>query len=230
MKVEVCANGLQSALNAQRGGAHRIELCVDLSVGGLSPSEAIIRQVMQHISIPVNVLLRPRAGNFCYNDQELEAIYRGIELCKDLCCAGVVSGALDSTGNLNAEAVGEMIRRSGHLEFTFHRAIDVTQSPMDILDELIEMGATRILTSGGQPTAIDGIGLLSKLKERAAGRISIMPGGGINSDNVRSFLDHGFDAIHLSAIKKPASKTLFDNPVQGVSDVEEIQKVVELLS
>ena len=123
-----------------------------------------------------------------------------------------------------------MIALCDEMEFTFHRAMDVAQSPLRVLKQLIELGANRVLSSGGAPTALQGLSMLNDLQQAANGQISIMPGGGINSSNAHNFFIGGFDAVHLSAIKKPPSTSLFDNPVQGVSDPEEIKKVVELLS
>ena len=230
MKVEVCANGLESALNAQKGGAHRIELCVDLSVGGLTPSQDLIEEVLNQLHIPVHVLIRPRGGNFVYTREELQTIYNSIEICRELGCTGVVSGALNPDGTLHTEAVARMIALSKDMEFTFHRAIDLAVAPIEILKQLIVLGANRVLSSGGKPTAIEGLPVLTKLQEAAEEKISIMPGGGINSGNAQAFSAHGFDAVHLSAIAKPPSTSLFDNAVHGVSDVDEIRKVVRILS
>jgi len=230
MLVEICANGFESASNAQLGGADRIELCVDLSVGGLTPPLALIEKVRQELSIPIHVLVRPRAGDFVYNTQELQSILDSIEICNKIGCAGIVSGALDANGHLDRAAVKQMIAACGDMEFTFHRAIDVAKNPTELLGQLIELGATRVLSSGGETTAETGMKQLIELMEQARGRIEIMPGGGIGSHNAKSFLENGFEHLHLSAIKKPPSDSLFDNPVSGTSDLKEIQAVVQLLS
>lgn len=230
MQVEICANGLVSARNAQLGGAHRIELCVDLSVGGVTPPLDLIQSVRDQLEIPVHVLIRPRSGNFVYTSQELNNIYQSIELCQHAGCAGVVSGALTRQEEVDQSAIRYMKDLCKNMEFTFHRAMDVVHEPSKAMEVLIDLGVNRILTSGGKPTAVEGMDRLIRLKAQAKERITVMPGGGISSFNAGLFKAQGFDAVHLSAIPKAPSQSLFNNPVSGVSDLKEIQKVVSLLS
>lgn len=232
MIVEICANGYESARIAQEAGAHRIELCVNLSVGGLTPSFELIKKVMDQLSIETHVLIRPRAGDFCYSETEIEQMIADIEQCKQLGCAGVVSGALTSEKIVDIKRTQKLIDAAQDMEFTFHRAIDVAKEPRQALREMMLMGVTRVLSSGQEPKAIEGISILQEFLKEANNYLQIMPGGGINSSNVLQFKEAGFEMVHLSAIKKATetSKDLFNNNVQGISDPAEIKKVISLLS
>ncbi|MCH9661605.1 MAG: copper homeostasis protein CutC [Bacteroidetes bacterium] len=232
MIIEICANGFESARIAQEAGAHRIELCIDLSVGGLTPSYELIHKVKEELAIETHVLIRPRSGNFCYSEEELNGMISDIIYCKQLGCAGVVSGVLTSDNELDITATKRLISAAQDMEFTFHRAIDIAKAPRQALREMILMGVTRVLSSGQEAKAIDGIELLKTFLKDVDTSFQIMPGGGITSSNVLTFKEVGFNMVHLSAIKKNmhASQDLFNSDVQGVSDAAEIQRVIQLLS
>ncbi|MEL6811680.1 MAG: copper homeostasis protein CutC [Bacteroidota bacterium] len=230
MIVEICANSYESALVAQNTGADRIELCTDLSVGGLTPSRREIEKVMQKLSIPTHVLIRPRPGDFCYSEAELETMLKDIAFCKELGCAGVVSGVL-STNNMIAPSESKrLIEASQGMEFTFHRAFDQAISAPNMVNLLMSFGVTRLLSSGRELKAIDGINFLKNLNEFIGDKVQIMPGGGINSENALAFKEAGFKMIHLSATKKTATNGMFDSKVEGHSDPAEIEQVIQLLS
>ncbi len=147
MKLEICASNYQSANNAQNAGAHRIELCSELAVGGITPSYGLIKQVIENLSIPVFVLIRPRSGDFTYSDADFEIMKQDIQMCKKLGCKGIVSGVLNSDNTIDIERTKTLIELSKPLPFTFHRAFDWTPNPFEALKSLINLNVNRILTS-----------------------------------------------------------------------------------
>lgn len=185
--LEICANSLDSALHAAAGGADRIELCAELSLGGVTPSAATIRLAVQRLNIPVFVLIRPRAGDFCYSFLELEVMAEDILFCKSAGCQGVVFGVLKADGTLDFAEMKKLVALARPMEVTFHRAFDVSAKPFEMLEELISLGVERVLTSGQQNKAIDGLPFFKKLLKRADNRIKILAGSGINAANVSAF-------------------------------------------
>lgn len=196
MRVEVCANSLESAQNAERAGAHRIELCAELGVGGITPSAGLLRAVRNAVQIPVYVLIRPRSGSFCYSDEEFEVMKRDIAFCKDEGCLGIVSGILLSNMQLDATRTAELVQLAGSMDFTFHRAFDWVPDPLATLKELKNLGVMRILTSGQATSAVEGLPLITQLQSEFEG--VVMAGGGINPNNVGEFKNAGIREIHLS--------------------------------
>tara|TARA_R110000765_G_scaffold143801_2_gene245545 strand:+ start:2538 stop:3305 length:768 start_codon:yes stop_codon:yes gene_type:complete len=239
MIVEVCANSLESALNAQKAGADRIELCNELAVGGVTPSFGLLQLIKEHISIPVNVLIRPRSGDFSYSDPEFEIMKKDIALCRDLGFNGIVSGVLSRDFTLDYKRTKELIGESGPLQFTFHRAFDWVSDPMATLQQLQELEVDTILSSGQQKSSVQGMELLTRLLKKSKGCV-IMPGGGIRDTNVLEFKKQGFGAVHLSGIK--FHKTLEHTPEIpmsspgflrddeiGISDLATLKEVVRLV-
>ncbi|MCM4152872.1 copper homeostasis protein CutC [Arenibacter sp. N53] len=214
MIVEVCANSLESAVNAQKAGADRIELCTELAGGGTTPSFGLLKVIKKYISIPVNVLIRPRSGEFTYSDLEFEIMKKDIELCKELGFNGIVSGVLKKDFTLDVERTKELINLSKPMQFTFHRAFDWVEDPMATLKQLEELEVDTILSSGQQNSSVAGIDLLSKLLNKSE-RTVIMPGGGIQDSNVLEFKKKGFGAVHLTGIK--FHRTLDHTPVVPMS-------------
>ncbi|MCW5520919.1 copper homeostasis protein CutC [Aureitalea sp. L0-47] len=230
MIVEICASNFESARIAQECGADRIELCTDLGVGGLTPSRESIQKVTTELDIPINVLVRPRKGNFVYSEVEFHEMLDTIEFCRELNCAGVVSGVLTQENEIDFERTKHLVKASEGMEFTFHRAFDEVADPISALNSLIALGVDRLLSSGLELNAADGIPLLKQLQEHSAGRIEIMPGAGINETNAQLFKVAGFQSIHLSAIKKGiAINSMFETGVEGVSDSEIIKKVITIV-
>jgi copper homeostasis protein len=180
MILEVCANSYESAINAEKAGAHRIELCENLAVGGLTPNYKLAKEVISDLSIPVFILIRPRDGDFNYSKNEFEQIKKDIILFKDLGCKGIVSGILTKDKNLDINRTKELIKLSRPLEFTFHRAFDEVINPIETLHQLIKLKVNRLLTSGQMKTAIKGIDMIKKLIILSENKIKIMPGSGIN--------------------------------------------------
>lgn len=182
--LEVAANSVASALAAQAGGAGRIELCAALELGGLTPSHAQIALARERLRIPLYVLVRPRAGDFAYDDDECETMLRDIEACAALGCDGVVLGVLDADGSVDSGRCGALVAAAKGLGVTFHRAIDVSRDPLAALEDVVALGCERVLSSGAQPDALQGAALLRAMVQRAGERIVVMPGAGVDAGNV----------------------------------------------
>lgn len=229
MKVEVCASNFESAEAALNGGAHRIELCESLAVGGLTPSRLLIKRVLKEIALPTHVLIRAREGDFHYTKEELNTMLEDIRICRDLGCQGIVAGALTSEGTIDLEATERLINASHGMHFTFHRAFDVSKDPIESLQQLNELGVHSLLSSGQAITASEGKELLFKLKAETGHGIEIIPAAGINATNVSQFKEAGFGYVHLSAIDKSQSGTDFFNTGKaGISNLRTIKDVVKL--
>lgn len=236
MILEICASNYQSAINAEKAGAHRIELCSELAVGGITPSYGFINQVIEDVSIPVFVLIRPRSGNFNYSEEEFNIMKKDIELCKELGCRGIVSGILNRDNTLDVSRTAQLLALSKPLEFTFHRAFDWTPNPYEAMEQLIQLNVNRILTSGQESSAEKGIFALQQLKKLADGRIQIIPAGGINQNNILIFKGGGFEEVHCSATMasninpepKVAmnSQKFFEETISYQSDVELIKSIL----
>lgn len=234
MIVEICANSYQSAMNAEKAGAHRIELCSELAVGGVTPSYGLLKKVLQDISIPVHVLIRPRGGDFTYSDEEFEIMKENILLCKELGCAGIVSGVLHLNNTIDLVRTQELAALSKPMSFTFHRAFDWLKNPKDSLLQLSKIGVDRVLTSGQKTSAEEGISLLLELKDVTD--VKILPGGGIKAHNIHLFKKAGFDEAHFSASKQAQtintpeismnSSKLFDETKVSFSDINIIKNIL----
>ena len=199
IQVEVCIESVADAVTAANAGANRLELCSSLALGGITPSIAVIEAVRKAVSIPIMVLIRPRAGGFCYSDTEFRVLLRELELAIQFGADGIVTGVLTEAGDVDVSRCRQIIEKAKGRSVVFHRAFDFTPQPVDALDSLIDLGYTRLLTSGQRSSAIEGVDLIGKLREHAAGRIEILPGGGINAGNVIDLLTRsGCDQIHAS--------------------------------
>jgi len=181
--IEICVESLALAVAAERGGAERIELCSDLSVGGVTPNTELMRSVRQSVSIPIHVLIRPRAGDFCYSAQEFERMRHEIGLAKEIGMDGIVAGVLTPSGEVDGERTRALVGLAHPLSVVFHRAFDQVPDMRSALEAVIETGAKRILTSGGVRDAMDHLDSLEQLVVDARERIVIMPGGGIRASH-----------------------------------------------
>ncbi len=198
--LEVCASTLSSALAAQAAGAQRIELCSGLGVGGLTPSLGLLQTARACLTIPIYVLIRPRQGHFCYGDGELSVMLRDIALCREAGADGVVVGALDARGRLPQRQLRQLVAAAKGMGLTFHRAFDWVTDPIESFEILIDLGFDRVLTAGRAPTAYEGRHTLRQWVEYTAGRLTILPGGGITPSNIRSLAEQtGAREFHLSA-------------------------------
>ena len=237
MIIEVCANSFQSACNAQIARADRVELCSELSIGGITPSYGLLKKITSKLDIPVHVLIRPRSGDFCYSSSEFEIMKENILLCKSLDCSGIVSGILLKDMTVDEQRTKQLIDLAYPLPFTFHRAFDWVSDPIHASRKLSVLGVKRILTSGQEKTAIKGLSLLKKLNDLFKG--IIIPAGGISLENCTLFKDAGFTDIHLSAsehnktINKPKiplnSIKHFEETKQSVSSLIILKKIISKL-
>jgi copper homeostasis protein len=195
--IEAAAETLDEALAAEQAGAGRIELCANLSDGGTTPSDEVIATVVDRIELPVLVMIRPRSGGFAYSRGEFDSMTRDIERVGKVGVAGIVTGALNSSGRIDVERTRALTEAASVLPVTFHRAFDYAPNLPDALEQLIELGVTRVLTSGGAPTALEGAAVIASLVNRARERIAIIAGGGIRAHNVRELIARtGVREIH----------------------------------
>jgi copper homeostasis protein len=236
--LEIAANSVASALAAQEGGAGRVELCASLELGGLTPSYATIAIARERLLIPLYVLIRPRSGDFLYNELELETMRRDIEACTRLGCDGVVIGALDADGNIALNACRDLIYAARGLGVTFHRAFDLARDPAHALEDLIALGCERVLTSGQCSTAIGGAAQIRALVGHAGNRIVVMPGAGIDAGNIAAlYVATGATELHASA-KRALPSAMRYQPSRLAemrggetrSDREEIRRMVQALA
>ena len=197
--LEICCGGIDDAIQAERGGADRVELCSALFLGGLTPSQGTIQEAKQRLKIPVMVMVRPRSGGFCYSEAEMKSMERDAE---ESAGDGVVFGILLENGKVDVTRCKRLLRRIGGGQSVFHRAFDVTPDPFRALEQLVDLGVRRVLTSGQQDSAPEGADLIRRLVERANGRIEILPGGGIQPYQVKTVVTQtGCAQVHLTAWK-----------------------------
>ena len=212
-KFEICANSVASCIAAQEGGADRVELCAGIPEGGTTPSFGMIRNARENISIALNVIIRPRGGDFLYSESELREMVYDIQAAKELGADGLVFGCLRPDGSVDMEAMSVLMEAAGDTPVTFHRAFDHTSDPFKALEDVISLGCARILTSGCRPTALEGAELLAQLVEKAAGRIIIMPGCGVREGNIAEIARlSGAREFHFSARESVQSGMFFRNP------------------
>lgn len=219
--LEICTGDPQGILAAIKGGADRIELCSGLAEGGLTPSAGVIRFATQRIT--TNVLLRPRAGDFVYDNYEIATMENDAEAAVEAGASGIVIGALTRDGQIDTDACRRLLRKAEGLQNTFHRAFDLLADPFEALEQIIDMGFTRILTSGQRSSAAEGAEFLARLHDRAAGRIRIMAGAGVSPSNALQILrtSHA-DDLHASARTPVASAMTYSGNVSmGSSDASD---------
>ncbi len=204
--IEACVDGIRSAKAAVAGGADRMELCVDRASGGLTPSSGLIESVREISTLPLAVLIRPRPGDFLYDDSEFSVMRRNVSRCRELGAEAVVFGIVLPDGTTDQRRVAALAALARPMDVVFHRAFDLTPDVDAALDTLIELGIDRVLTSGQGRTAYDGIPVLKRLVERAVGRIGVLAGGGIKPANARAIVTgSGVTEIHMSAAKNASS-------------------------
>jgi len=185
MILEACVETFEEALKAESLGASRIELCDDLSVGGITPSYALLDSVKKQLKIPIMVMIRPRGGNFVYDSSELKLMKQSIDICKSLAVMGVVFGILNNQDIIDAENTKMLAEYAGPLEITFHKAIDDTPDPVSSAETLTQIkGITRILTSGGRSTALEGSKYINEMSKIATGHLEILAAGRITYNNL----------------------------------------------
>ena len=226
--LEVCAGCIESVFSAQRGGAYRVELCSGLDEGGITPSVGFVEAAVAVPGLRKHVLIRPRGGDFLYTEAEKRVIRRDIEYIKTLGVDGVVIGALRADGEIDMDAMRDFMKAAEGVDVTFHRAFDLCSDPKKALEQIIDLGCHHILTSGLAATAEAGIPLLKELVEQANGRISIMPGCGVNAQNAAKIIaETGAKEIHASARGELRSLMEFrhDGVGMGKSGVDEYARM-----
>lgn len=229
MILEICANSYLSAKNAQDAGAHRVELCQELTVGGITPSYGLLKKALEHLTIPIFVLVRPRSGDFVYTDCEFEIMKNDIEICKALGAKGIVSGVLNYDKAVDVERTKILVELAKPLPFTFHRAFDEVNNPEKSLEQLIDLGIERVLTSGQDATAEGGVDLLEELNKQAKDRIIIMAGSGVSAHNVHKFKRIGLKEIHASASSVLKQNISLFAKLQTYSDASKIKTLISVL-
>jgi copper homeostasis protein len=222
--IEICVDSLDSSLIAQTAGAYRVELCANLLEGGTTPSFALIEMARKYLTIKLYVLIRPRGGDFLYNDLEFEIMKSDIHHCGKIGCDGVVVGTLNSDGTVDTARCSELteIAKSYSMGVTFHRAFDRCADLFQGLEDVINLGCERILTSGGKTSAIEGTPIIAQLIEKANGRIGIMPGAGITPENVSELIEKtGASEIHGTFRSQYPSKMIYKNAVFVDAPIDE---------
>lgn len=200
--LECCVDSVESAMEAEKGGAGRLELCAALVIGGISPGSALFEEVTKRCSLPIRVLLRPRFGDFLYTEYEFEILKKEVALFREKGAEGVVIGCLREDGSLHLERMRELIQTAGGMKITLHRAFDVCADPLRVYEQAGELGIDTILTSGQEESCLQGMPLIKKLSEqrRKKGGPQIMAGAGVTPDVIRKFLEEtDITSYHLSA-------------------------------
>jgi copper homeostasis protein len=241
--IEICVDSVESACSAEEAGAERIELCSALSEGGITPSQGLISMVRNNFSLDLNVIIRPRGGDFLYNDAEFSVMRHDIDIAGEAGANGIVTGILLSDGNIDVDRMTRLVEYAYPMNVTFHRAFDMCRDPHKAIDDVIATGSVRLLTSGHAKNALEGINLIKELIEIAGEKLVIMPGGGIDEFNVTSIANAtGAREFHLSARKSIDSQMTFRrkgiymggtpaNPEYQlkISDAERIRAVISAL-
>ena len=243
-KLEICANSVASCVEAQKGGAYRVELCAAIPEGGTTPSYGEIAVARELLDINLHILIRPRAGDFLYSKTEHKIMLKDISSARKLGADGVVIGCLTPEGDVDMLRNKELIDAAQGMSVTFHRAFDMCRNPLENLEKIIALGCDRILTSGQQPKAEQGTDLIRQLIEKANKRIIIMPGSGINENNIAHIArETGATEFHLSARNPVPSGMQYRNPnvsmggigieineyEQNITDAEKVRKTLTQL-
>ena len=224
-EIEVCVSSIEMAIEAEKGGADRIELCSALSEGGLTPFPSLIEMTKEYLNIKTMVMIRPRGGDFCYSEIEFETMKRDILFCKSQRVEGVVFGILNADGTIDKQRTKELVELSRPLKTCFHRAIDMSDDYIQAFNDILECGCDRILTSGKENRAVDGLDLISEIQNLSQGRIEIMVGSGVGSENAKEiYYKTKINHFHLSAKTTIPSNMIYRNPKISMGksgDVEE---------
>lgn len=241
---EICANSVESCVEAQKGGANRVELCAGIVEGGTTPSYGEIVAARELLDIKLHVIIRPRGGDFLYNELEAQIMERDIRQAKEAGADGVVIGCLTPEGDIDVSLTKRLVNAAEGMSVTFHRAFDVCRDPFTALEQIIELGCNRILTSGQQPTVIQGLSRLKELIEKAGDRIIILPGSGINENNIAQIAkETGAKEFHFSARENKQSGMIYRNTsipmssipnhddfIQSITSAEKVRRTINSLS
>jgi len=223
--VEIVCTSVRDCIDSARAGAGRIELCMTIEMGGLTPSAGLLENVKRSVPIPIMTMIRPRSGGFCYSETEFDTMLSDCDLLA--LSDGFVFGVLTADREIDAQRCKELVFACGKKEKVFHRAFDQLVDPIRSMELLIDLGFTRILTSGLAPSAEDGAGTIEMLIDAADGRIEIMPGGGVRPQNVQRILPTGCKSIHLAPLRESLDLSGGGTPYRVV-DTEQVEQVVKL--
>jgi copper homeostasis protein len=239
--LEICVDSVESAIRAQEGGAQRVELCDNLMEGGTTPSAGAIELARKHLTIALNVIIRPRGGDFYYSAIEYEIMRRDIEVAKQLGADGIVIGLLNPNGTIDKKRTKALIDLARPMSVTFHRAFDMTRDPFAALETLIELGADRVLTTGQEATVVEGMELIAELVQRAHQRIIVMPGGAQEHNIARVVKTTGAQEFHMTAFSTVDSTMQYRNPrpfmggelrppeyARAVTDARRVRNLIQL--
>lgn len=226
MQLEVCIDNLESLENAEQGGATRIELCSSLALGGLTPNFGFMKTAAQRTNVSIYAMIRPRQGDFLYSKSDIESMLIDIESAADANLQGVVFGALDQDGNLDAKVTQKLISKAQSLGLgtTFHRAIDQCQKPITAIEQLVDMGCERVLTSGLASAAVNGVEMLQQMVKISNSKLAIMAGAGVNAGNIKHIYDAtGIEEFHMSgkSTRKSAMNYVSDQAKMGTNSVDD---------
>lgn len=222
IEIEICASTIQSAVNAKLGGATRIEICDNLEGGGTTPSYATIEYCVKELGLETNVLVRPRAGNFFYSEEEFAVICKDVEMCKQLGANSVVVGFLKENGELDAERLNKVVKIASPMKVVCHRAFDACVNKEEAIEQIIKVGCSKVLTSGGAPTSEEGIDGLAKIIKQVNGRIGVIAASGVNFENVKKIVKGaGVKEVHSPC------KLLIDN--YSLTSVKEVEKFIDVV-
>lgn len=214
MLIEICCASTEDCLTAEKSGADRIELVSAHFLGGLTPSAAAIYKVREAVSIPIEVIIRPRMSGFTYSDEEFELMCLDARLALEYGADGIVFGFLNSSGGLDYEKTAKMLDIAGDCDTVFHRAIDISKNPLKVAEQLASLGVKRILTSGGKPSSEEGIPLIRQLQQQFGEKIEIMAGGGINAGNIMKVIQYtGVKQVHFGGTGYIKDASAMLNPV-----------------
>ena len=234
--LEVCVDAVDSALAAQDGGALRVELCDDLSVGGITPAQELVEAARAVLTIGLHVMIRPRGGDFCYSAKEFDEMKSAVLSCRRLAVDGIVTGMLLPDRSADVWRLGELARIARPMQVTFHRAFDEAADSLLALDAAIVLGIDRILTSGRRASAREGVEEIKNLIDRSAGRVAIMPGGGIDEGNAAGILaSTGARELHVgSAVRSHrgarAALVSAARPLEGVTDAGKVRHLLSVMN
>ena len=236
-KLEVIGFNIEACLLAQSAGAHRIELCDSPGEGGTTPSYGFIKKAREKLQIELYPIIRPRGGDFLYTDEEFDIMKADVQICKELGCNGVVIGMLNADGSVDKERCLQLVENAFPMHTSFHRAFDRTNDACKALEDIIEIGCKRILTSGLRPTAMEGIDTITELVKQANGRITIMPGSGVRAENVVEIAErtkavefHSSARINMASNMTYVNEQMKEDQVSVSVDVTEIRKIITSLN
>lgn len=211
--LEVCVDSVESAIAAYQGGADRIELCGDLAVGGVTPSLILFRKIREYTDLKIRVLLRPRFGDFCYSSYEREQMREEAQQFAEMGADAIVTGVLRPDGSLDTEEIRTLLACAGNAGVALHRAFDMCENPLEALEQACNLGVKTILTSGQRNSAWEGRTLLKELQEKSRGRVEILAGAGVESQNIEPlYRETGITSYHMSGKVKKESLMQFRNP------------------